>query len=151
LRIVAREAIDAVHARAENRQHRLDIFLTEIPVQILGDPLRVHQILVNLLTNAIRYTPAGGSIGMGVSEEGAEAVVRVKDNGIGIPPTKLATIFELFTQGHEEHAESQDGLGIGLNLARELTGLHGGTIQAVSEGAGKGSEFIVRFPLKKDA
>src|SRR5689334_167772 len=75
------------------------------------------------------------------------AVVRVVDNGIGIPPDKLATIFELFTQAHSDYAESQSGLGIGLTLARELIVLHGGTIQARSEGIGRGSEFIFRLPL----
>jgi two-component system CheB/CheR fusion protein len=147
LRDSAREALDAVTAHKENA-HRVNLFLTETPVEIAGDPVRVHQILVNLLTNAIRYTPAGGAIGLRISEEGREAVIRIKDTGIGIPPEKLANIFELFTQAHEHLAESQAGLGLGLSLTRELVTLHGGTIQAWSEGSGKGSEFIVRLPLR---
>ena len=92
-------------------------------------------------------TPTGGVIGVSVNSEGGDAVVRIKDTGIGIPPDKLNTIFDLFTQAHVERQESRAGLGIGLNLARELVSLHKGTIQATSEGAGKGSEFVVRFPL----
>jgi signal transduction histidine kinase len=78
-------------------------------------------------------------------------VVRITDSGIGIPPEKLASIFELFTQVHEDHSESQAGLGIGLALARELVTLHGGSIQASSEGPGKGSQFIVRLPVAAPA
>jgi PAS domain S-box-containing protein len=148
LRIPARDAVDAVMSSMTLVDHRLDVFLSETPVMIEGDAARVHQILVNLLTNAIRYTPQGGAVGLRISEEGEEAVVRVKDTGVGIPPEKLASIFELFTQVHEHLAESHAGLGLGLSLARELVTLHGGSIQAASEGAGKGSEFIVRFPLR---
>jgi len=147
LRLVAREAVDAVLPQAQERQHKLDMFLTETPIMISGDPNRIHQIFVNLLTNAIRYMQPGGTIGIGISLEDKEAVVRITDSGIGIPPDKLASIFELFTQVHEDHSESQAGLGIGLALARELVTLHGGSIQASSEGPGKGSQFIVRLPV----
>jgi signal transduction histidine kinase len=138
LRIPARDAVDAVMASMTLVDHRLDVFLSETPVIIDGDAVRVHQILVNLLTNAVRYTPPGGAIGLRISEEGKEAVVRVKDTGVGIPPDKLANIFELFTQVHEHLAESQAGLGLGLNLTRELVTLHGGSIQAASDGVGMG-------------
>ena len=148
LRDSAREAVDSIMSSMTLIDHRLDLFLTETPVMIDGDPVRVHQILVNLLTNAVRYTPPGGAIGLRISEEGKEAVIRVKDTGAGIPPDKLASIFELFTQVHEHLAESQAGLGLGLSLTRELVTLHGGSIQAGSEGSGKGSEFIVRLPLR---
>lgn len=147
VRLVARDAVDSVLSSTRTHDHRIDVFLAETPVEIEGDAGRVHQVLVNLLTNAVRYTPAGGVIGLRVSEEGAEAVVRVSDTGVGIPPEKLASIFELFTQAHDYLAESQAGLGLGLTLAREFVTLHGGSIQARSEGTGKGSEFIVRFPL----
>jgi signal transduction histidine kinase len=150
VRVVARDAVDAVLSSTMSQDHRIDIFLAETPVEIQGDAGRVHQVFVNLLTNAVRYTPAGGVIGLRVSEEGAEAVIRVIDTGIGIPPEKLASIFELFTQAHDYLAESQAGLGLGLTLARELVTLHGGSIQARSEGPGTGSEFIVRFPLCDD-
>jgi signal transduction histidine kinase len=151
LRLVAREAVDAVLPQAQERQHKLDMFLTETPIMISGDPNRIHQIFVNLLTNAIRYMQPGGTIGIGISLEDKEAVVRITDSGIGIPPEKLASIFELFTQVHEDHSESQAGLGIGLALARELVTLHGGSIQASSEGPGKGSQFIVRLPVAAPA
>jgi PAS domain S-box-containing protein len=146
LRLVAREAVDAVLTDAQSRKHKVNMFLTETPIIISGDPSRIHQVFVNLLTNAIRYTPPGGIIGIGITQEDKEAVVRITDSGIGIPPEKLGSIFELFTQVHEEHSESQAGLGIGLALTRELVALHGGSIQACSEGTGKGSEFIVRLP-----
>jgi PAS domain S-box-containing protein len=147
LRLVAREAAQSVFGPGESQQHTLEMFLTETPIEITGDPVRVHQIFVNLLTNAVRYTPAGGTIGVSVNSEGGDAVIRIKDTGVGIPPEKLATIFDLFTQAHMDLAESRAGLGIGLNLTRELVTLHKGTIQATSEGTGKGSEFVVRFPL----
>jgi PAS domain S-box-containing protein len=147
LRLVAREAAQSVFGPGESQRHTLEMFLTETPIEINGDPQRVHQVFVNLLTNAMRYTPSGGVIGVSVNSEGGDAVVRIKDTGIGIPPDKLTTIFDLFTQAHVDRAESRAGLGIGLNLARELVTLHKGTIQASSEGLGKGSEFVVRFPL----
>jgi PAS domain S-box-containing protein len=147
LRLVAREAVDAVLAQSEKRQHTINMFLTETPIMISADASRIHQILVNLLINAVRYTPPRGTIGLGITSEDKEAVVRISDSGIGIPPDKLASIFELFTQAHEDHSESQAGLGIGLALARELVTVHGGSIQAMSEGTGKGSEFVVRLPL----
>jgi PAS domain S-box-containing protein len=148
LRLIARDAAQAVLGPGDDQRHQLEMFFTETPVDIEGDPVRVNQILVNLITNAVRYTPAGGRIGVSVNSEGGDAVVRIKDTGIGIPPEKLNSIFDLFTQGHADRRESQAGLGIGLNLARELVMLHGGTIQALSEGPGKGSEFLVRLPLK---
>jgi len=147
LRLVAREAAQSVFGPEEKQRHRLEMFLTETPIEIIGDPERVNQILVNLLTNAVRYTPAGGVVGVSVNSEGGDAVIRIKDTGIGIPPDKLSTIFDLFTQAHIDRTESRAGLGIGLNLARELVSLHKGTIQASSEGLGKGSEFVVRLPL----
>ena len=147
LRLIVRDAAQAVLGPGDKQEHRLEMFFTETPVEIEGDPVRVNQIMVNLLTNAVRYTPSGGRIGISVNSEGGDAVVRIKDTGIGIPPEKLNSIFDLFTQGHAERRESQAGLGIGLSLARELVVLHRGTIQAVSEGTGKGSEFVVRIPL----
>jgi PAS domain S-box-containing protein len=147
LRLVAREAAQSVFGPGENERHQLEMFLTETPIEINGDPLRVHQVIVNLLTNAVRYTPVGGVVGVSVNSEGSDAVIRIRDTGIGIPPEKLTTIFDLFTQAHQDRTESRAGLGIGLNLARELVTLHKGTIQASSEGLGKGSEFVVRFPL----
>lgn len=147
LRVAASQISDTLRGLMDERSHQLSLLLPDTAVEIAGDAMRLQQIFGNLLTNAARYTPRGGRIGLSVSAEGAEAVVRITDNGIGIPPDKLATIFDLFTQAHSDYAESQAGLGIGLTLARELVTLHGGTIQARSEGIGRGSEFIARFPL----
>jgi signal transduction histidine kinase len=118
-------------------------------VPVDGDPDRIQQVMINLLRNAARYTPPGGRISLSVAAEGHEGVVRIHDTGVGIPAGQLAEIFELFTQGHPDNAESRAGMGIGLALARELVELHGGTIQARSDGIGKGSEFIVRLPLRE--
>jgi CheY-like chemotaxis protein len=104
------------------------------------------QILVNLLNNAAKYTPDGGEIAIDVAREGSEAVVRVKDNGVGIPPEKLNQIFDLFTQLDFGTERAQGGLGIGLTLVRRLVELHGGSISVTSLGVGKGSEFVVRLP-----
>jgi CheY-like chemotaxis protein len=102
--------------------------------------------LVNLLTNAAKYTPAGGSIYLMVEVEGQEVLFRVRDNGVGILPKALPRMFELFAQGDRSLDRSEGGLGIGLTLVKSLAELHGGTVTAVSAGPGKGSEFTVRLP-----
>jgi PAS domain S-box-containing protein len=147
LRAIARQALESVGALMSDREHETSILLPEVPAEVLGDPTRLNQVFVNLLTNAARYTPAGGRIGLTLQVEGTEAVVRINDTGIGIPPEQLANIFELFTQVHTDYSEARAGLGIGLSLTREIVASHGGSIQAVSQGAGKGSQFIVRLPL----
>jgi signal transduction histidine kinase len=148
LRDIARMAGEAVHSAMTERRHALTFAASDLPVPVDVDADRLQQVMINLLLNAARYTPPGGRISFTVAVEGAEAVTRVQDTGVGIPPDRLAEIFELFTQVHPDHLESRAGMGIGLALARELVTLHGGTIQARSEGPGKGSEFIVRLPLK---
>jgi PAS domain S-box-containing protein len=147
LRKLAETVAAAMRPALEERQHTLSLGLPDLAVVVEVDADRIQQVLVNLLSNAARYTPPGGRIGLSVAAEGGEAVARIQDTGIGIAPDKLADIFELFTQVHPEHSESRAGMGIGLALARELTVLHGGTIQARSDGPGRGSEFIVRLPL----
>ena len=102
---------------------------------------------MNLLTNAVKYTPDGGTIWLKATIEDGEAVVRVEDKGLGIPPDMLSHIFELFAQVQAPAAG--EGLGIGLSLVKELVTLHGGTVQANSDGLGKGSEFIVRLPRSR--
>jgi PAS domain S-box-containing protein len=148
LRDIARMAGEAVHSAMTERRHALTFAASDLPVPVDVDADRLQQVMINLLLNAARYTPPGGRISFTVAVEGAEAVTRVQDTGVGIPPDRLAEIFELFTQVHPDHLESRAGMGIGLALARELVTLHGGTIQARSEGPGRGSEFIVRLPLK---
>jgi PAS domain S-box-containing protein len=147
LRDMARLAAEAVQSVMSERRHDLATVVPDLPVPVDGDADRLQQVMINLLRNAARYTPPGGRISLSVSAEGHEGVVRIHDTGVGIPPGQLAEIFELFTQGHPDNVESRAGMGIGLALARELVELHGGTIQARSEGIGKGSEFIVRLPL----
>jgi CheY-like chemotaxis protein len=111
-----------------------------------ADVSRLVQVLGNLLNNAAKYTEPGGRISLVVGREGGEAVIRVRDNGMGIPAAMLPHVFELFTQGEWSANRSQDGMGIGLALVRRLVDLHGGTITASSGGIGLGSEFVVRLP-----
>jgi PAS domain S-box-containing protein len=148
LREMAKLADEAVQLVMAERRHELATVLPDLPVPLVGDADRIQQVMINLLRNAARYTPPGGRITLSVAAEGGEGVVRIHDTGVGIPAGQLAEIFELFTQVHPDNVESRAGLGIGLALARELVELHGGTIQARSEGIGKGSEFIVRLPLR---
>jgi len=115
-------------------------------VLIHGDITRITQVVVNLLNNAAKYTPEGGDVWITLREEGADAVVKVRDNGSGIPPDLLENVFDLFAQGERTLDRSEGGLGIGLTLARRIVLLHGGSIQAHSDGPGKGSEFVVRLP-----
>lgn len=148
LREVARMAAEAVQSAMAQRRHTLGTSLPDRPVLVEADTDRLEQVMINLLNNAARYTPPSGRVSLSVAAEGGFGVVRVQDTGAGIPPEQLAEIFELFTQAHPDNVESRAGMGIGLALARELVALHGGTIQARSDGVGKGSEFIVRLPLK---
>jgi CheY-like chemotaxis protein len=111
--------------------------------------MRVEQILVNLLTNAAKYTPSGGRIRLTAGVEGDEVVFRVQDNGLGIPPESLPRMFELFAQGDRSLGRAEGGLGIGLTLVRSLAELHGGTVTATSGGTGQGSEFVVRLPAAR--
>jgi two-component system, chemotaxis family, CheB/CheR fusion protein len=146
LRELVRAAAETMSSLIDERRHSLHVIHPDTPVEIDGDAGRIQQILINLLTNAARYTAPGGRISLSVAVEGGDAVVRVQDTGAGIPPEQLASIFELFTQAHAQNVESRAGLGIGLALVRELVSLHRGTIQARSDGPGRGSEFIVRLP-----
>ena len=115
-------------------------------VWIEGDLVRMEQIVNNIVGNAVKYTPAGGSIRVGLSAEGGEAVLRVEDNGYGIAPELLPRVFDLFVQGERTLDRAQGGLGIGLTLVRRLVALHGGSVAAFSQGPGRGSLFTVRLP-----
>lgn len=144
--LVAR-AIETCQPLIGERGHALDVLLPSKPILVSGDPDRLHQILVNLINNSAKYTPPGGRIWVKATVEGNEAVIRVQDNGEGISPELLPSIFDLFTQAHESSKQSAGGLGIGLALVKNLVSLHGGSIQVRSGGHGKGSEFTVRLPL----
>jgi CheY-like chemotaxis protein len=114
------------------------------------DPLRLEQILVNLLINAAKYTEAGGHIGLSGRREAADVVIKVRDTGVGISPEFLPRIFDLVIQGDRTMARSDGGLGIGLTLVKSLVEMLGGSVKARSEGTGKGSEFEVRLPALED-
>jgi PAS domain S-box-containing protein len=143
---IVRSAAEAVRPLVEERKHDLLLSFTSRELKIEADPTRLEQILVNLLTNAAKYTPSGGRIELHTGIQGTEAVFRVRDNGVGIPPEQLPQMFELFAQGSRSLARSEGGLGIGLTLVRSLAELHGGTVSASSEGPSTGSEFVVRLP-----
>lgn len=142
LAVVVRHALEASGALIQERGHRLRLSLPDEPLVVDGDPVRLAQIFSNLLNNAARYTPAGGSIEILASREDAIATVAVRDDGVGIGPEQMSRLFHMFGRG-----ESSRGLGIGLALSQRLAEMHGGAITAASDGVGKGAEFIVRLPL----
>jgi PAS domain S-box-containing protein len=147
LQDVVRAAAEDARAIVDERRHELQLILAPEPLTLLADRDRLHQVFVNLVNNAAKYTPPGGRIAVAVMAEGHEAVVRVSDNGLGIAHEMLPRIFELFTQVEASRAFAGGGLGIGLSLVRDLVALHGGSVQARSDGVGKGSVFMVRLPL----
>jgi PAS domain S-box-containing protein len=147
LRQIVSEAAESVRGLIEARHHRLDISLPPQPVPIRGDLTRLVQVVVNLLNNAAKYTDEGGIIRVGVTIEPAHGVLKVTDTGTGISARLLPKIFDLFTQDDRTLDRAQGGLGLGLTLVRRITELHGGSVQAHSEGRGRGSEFTIRLPL----
>jgi len=134
-----------------SRDHVLTVKRPDSEMSLWGDPVRLQQVITNLLANAARYTPKGGKIEFQATQENGFAVFRVRDNGIGIAKEMVSRIFDLQTQVARSLESSGSSLGVGLALVRTLVDLHGGTISAVSEGPNKGSEFTVRLPLHKPA
>jgi len=132
---------------ASSRRIDLTLSLEENSLLIEGDPVRLEQIVNNLLTNALKYTPSGGQVAVTLAADGPNAEIRVKDTGVGIDPDVLSRVFDLFTQAERTLDRAQGGLGIGLTLVRSLVALHGGTVRAESSGRGEGSTFVVRLPL----
>ncbi len=143
---VVERAIEATRPLIDSRAHDLKVQLPTDRIHLEADPTRLEQILTNLLNNAAKYTMPGGQIRVTAALEGDEAVVRVRDNGIGVPPDVLDRVFEPFVQSEGSLARSEGGLGIGLTLVRSLVEMHGGTVEANSPGLGQGSEFVVRLP-----
>ena len=127
--------------------HELSLDLPDHPLPIRGDGARLTQIISNLLNNAAKFTDKGGRIALGVRQVGAQIVLRVADNGNGIPPHMLERVFDMFTQLEAPGDRVKDGLGIGLALVKRLVAMHDGEIEARSEGPGRGSEFVVRLPV----
>jgi signal transduction histidine kinase len=147
---IVRGALEAgqVEIAAAGHELRTDITADRIPVS--GDPVRLTQVFANLLTNAVKYTNTGGVIQVSVSKAGDRAIVSVCDNGIGIPRVHLASIFEMFTQVDRSSRRVQGGLGIGLTLVRTLVEMHGGRVEARSDGSNMGSEFVVELPVLRE-
>lgn len=141
---LVRRTLDAMEVAGSLRQHKLSVEYHDVWIE--ADPVRMEQVITNLLTNAVKYTPADGSIHVRVGEDGEQALLEVRDTGIGLAPELLPRIFDLFVQGERALDRRQGGLGIGLTLVRRLVELHGGSVQAHSEGPNRGSTFTVRLP-----
>lgn len=150
LRDVLRQTAAVCEPSAKRQGVALNVKLPEKPLLVNADPVRLDQIVGNILTNAIKYTPEGGHVTLILERVGEEAQVRVTDDGVGIAPERIGGIFELFAQAENAIGRAQGGMGIGLALVRNLVHLHQGSVEAKSDGVGKGSEFVVRLPLIED-
>jgi PAS domain S-box-containing protein len=143
---VLKAAVETSGASIERARHQLRVTPPPEPLYVEGDATRLTQIVTNLLDNAAKYTDSGGRIWLTAEREGDEAVIRVKDSGIGIDPAVLPRVFDMFTQAGLSLERAQGGLGVGLALVERLVTLHGGTVTAFSGGPGKGSQFTIRLP-----
>lgn len=148
---IIEHAVQTVAESVQQQQHSMTVVKSETPLWLKADRVRLGQVLTNLLTNAVKYTPPGGSIRVHVDHEGGRAVVKVSDNGVGITREFLPQVFELFAQAERGLARSEGGLGIGLTLVDRLVKLHGGAISVHSGGPGLGTEFRVELPLAEEA
>ncbi len=144
---VVQQAVEVARPLIDAAEHELIIDLPEEPIYLNADRARLAQVFGNLLNNSCKYTPPHGRISLTARRLGDELEVRVKDNGAGIPPDKLSSIFDMFTQVDRTSEQSQGGLGIGLTLVKRLVEMHGGSIEPRSAGEGMGSEFVVRLPV----
>jgi signal transduction histidine kinase len=144
------QAIESARPLIDEHRHELSVSIDrgELPLHV--DAVRVEQVVLNLLTNAAKYTERGGRIWLAANREDNHAVISVRDNGIGIAPEKLPEMFRLFSQGDRSLDRSEGGLGLGLTIAQKLAEMHGGSINARSDGPGRGSEFVLRLPLAPD-
>jgi PAS domain S-box-containing protein len=147
LSAIVETALETTRGLFRANRQRLDVDLPVEEVQVEADPARMAQVLANLLSNAAKYTPAGGHVRLAAAREGDRVAISVKDTGAGIAPADLPHIFELFVQSKAHAPHAAGGLGIGLALVRALVQMHGGTVEARSEGPGKGAEFIVSLPV----
>ena len=146
---VAAAAIDVVQIAADARGVALGRDFPALRTVVTGDPDRLQQVVLNLLTNAVKFTPAGGAVDVRVGREGEQGVLSVADTGRGIPPDLLPFVFDRFRQGAHERLKGEKGLGLGLAIARQIVELHGGVITAASEGEGRGALFTVKLPLAR--
>jgi PAS domain S-box-containing protein len=143
---VLQRTVDGARALMDERGHNLVLSLPPEVIYLNADAARVEQAVMNLLTNAAKYTDPGGTVTVTAARDDGDAVVRVRDTGIGIAPDILPRVFDLFTQGHRSLDRAEGGLGIGLTLVRRIVELHGGTVQVKSAGRGEGTEFVMRLP-----
>jgi CheY-like chemotaxis protein len=146
LKLIAAAALEQVTPLLETRRHHLTMDLTRESAYVLGDQKRLVQVLTNLLNNSVKYTPEGGNIHLAIEVDSPKVILRVRDDGIGMPPELQPRVFELFTQADRSADRAQGGLGIGLALVKSLVELHGGEVHCSSAGLGKGSEFMVMMP-----
>ncbi|WP_454873764.1 chemotaxis protein CheB [Paraburkholderia xenovorans] len=146
LETVVQSALEVCRPIVEERHHTLSVALPEEPVLMFVDPTRLSQVIENIVINAAKYTEPGGKIDLSATRTGRRLSLRVRDNGAGIAPSMLNTLFDMFVQGPLPHGQLHNGLGVGLSVVRRLVELHGGTVEAVSDGK-TGSEFIVDLPL----
>jgi PAS domain S-box-containing protein len=144
---IIHQAVEACRPLAETAKHEVTVTLPPQPIHLHADPVRLAQVFSNILNNACKYTEPGGKIWLTAERSASDVVVMVKDTGLGIPPDKLGSVFEMFTQVDRTLERSQGGLGIGLTLVKRLVEMHGGTVEAHSEGLGKGSELVLQLPI----
>jgi CheY-like chemotaxis protein len=150
LSAIVSAAIESSRPVVESGRHQLTFNASEEPPIVEGDSVRLTQVFANLINNAAKYTDVGGHIWVDVDRRGTDAVVTIRDDGIGIAPEHLSSVFEMFTQVNRSDRRAQGGLGIGLTLVRSLTQAHHGSVVARSEGIGRGTTFEVRLPLVLD-
>jgi signal transduction histidine kinase len=143
---IINQAVEGTRWLVQSMEHELQVTMPMHPLRLRADPARLSQVVSNLLTNACKFMDRGGRIRLTLGEEGNQAIISVRDEGIGIGDTQLPHIFDLFMQADTSLERTTGGLGIGLTLVKSLVEMHGGSVQARSEGAGRGSEFILRFP-----
>jgi PAS domain S-box-containing protein len=143
---VVNEAVEMATPAIDGRRHNLNLSLPHKPLWVEGDSTRLTQVIFNLLNNAAKFTDPGGRIWLSIESEGESAVLRVRDSGSGMKAELVAKVFDIFTQGERTPDRSQGGLGLGLTLVKRLVEMHGGSVEAQSEGPGEGSEFTVRLP-----
>jgi signal transduction histidine kinase/CheY-like chemotaxis protein len=144
---VAESAATLIRPAAEAKQIEISVRADSVGYPIKGDPLRIQQVIGNVLTNAVKFTPEGGNVKVRVRRDGSDAVIEVRDNGRGIPSAFLPYVFDRFRQGEGQTTERQGGLGLGLSIARHLVGMHGGRIDAASDGKDQGATITIRLPL----
>jgi PAS domain S-box-containing protein len=151
LAAVVERAVETTRPLLEGRRHALEVAVAADGLDVEGDPARLEQVVVNLLTNAAKYTEPGGRVALHAERRGEEVVLCVRDSGIGIAPDMLGRVFDLFAQAERGLDRTEGGLGIGLTIVQRLVELHGGRVEARSEGPGRGAEFVVRLPVARGA